>query len=181
MLASRQQTDQAIGEYMKVVERKPTASVLTMVGILQDSKGNAREAEANYRKALELSPDSPIAANNLAWLIVENQGNLDEALGLATTAVSRNQNIAGFYDTLGWVYLKKGLNSPAVEQFRKAIAIDEKQGGHANAAYRVRLAMALEKVGDRQTAKREASESLRAPQELSQAEAAEARRVVAAL
>ena len=61
----------------------------------------------NYRKALEIAPETPIAANNLAWLIAENQGNLDEALQLATGAVSKNQTVAGFYDTLGWVYLKK--------------------------------------------------------------------------
>ena len=146
ILVSRNQTDAAVEQYKKVVEKKPSASVHTLLGILEDARSNSAEAEKNYRKALEISPDSPIAANNLAWLLAETGGNLDEALALAQTAVKTNPNNAGFYDTLGWVYYKKGLKSQAVEQLKKAVQIDEREtartGQKPNPEYRQRLGIA---------------------------------------
>ena len=146
ILVARNQTDAAIEQYKKVVEKKPSASVYTLLGILEEARNNGMEAEKNYRKALELTPESPIASNNLAWLITETGGNLDEALALAQTAVKRNQNNAGFYDTLGWIYFKKGLKTQAVEQLKKAVQIDEREtartGQKPNPEYRVRLGMA---------------------------------------
>lgn len=181
ILVGRNQTAEAIAQYQKVVDRKPSAPVYTLLGILEDSRSNSAEAEKHYRQALDLAPDSPIAANNLAWLIAETGGNLDEALQLATASVAKNQSVAGFYDTLGWVYLKKGLYSPAVEQLRKAIALDEKSGRAATAGYRVRLATALSMAGDKASARREAETSLRAESELSQQEVVDAKKLLASL
>lgn len=146
ILVSRNQTDAAIEQYKKVVEKKPSASVHTLLGILEEARNNGAEAEKHYRKALELAPDSPIAANNLAWYIAETGGNLDEALTLAQSAVKKNPNTAGFYDTLGWIYHKKGLKTQAIEQLKKAVIIDEREtartGGKPNPEYRQRLGMA---------------------------------------
>jgi len=160
---------------------KPSAPRYTLLGIREGWRSNWQEAEKHYRQALDLAPDSPIAANNLAWLIAENGGNLDEALQLASASVAKSPTVAGFYDTLGWVYLKKGLYSPAVEQLRKAIAIDEKSGKQASAGYRVRLATALSMAGDKASAKREAETSLRVESELSQQEVVDAKKVLASL
>ena len=181
LLAGRNQTPEAIAQYQKVVDRKPSASVYTLLGILEDSRGNRADAEKHYRRALEIAPETPIAANNLAWLIVENQGNLDEALQLATASVAKNQTVAGFYDTLGWVYLKKGLYSPAVQQMRKAIALDEKSGKAATPGYRVRLGIALAYSGDKVSARREVETSLRSESEMSQQEITDAKKVLASL
>ncbi|HEX3101726.1 MAG TPA: tetratricopeptide repeat protein, partial [Pyrinomonadaceae bacterium] len=153
LLASQNRTDEAVAQYQKVIAKKPAAQVYTMLGILEDGRGNTAQAEANYRKALEISPDTPIAANNLAWLIAENQGNLDEALQLATGAVAKNQSVPVFYDTLGWVYLKKGLAHSAVEQLKKAVAMEDanakRSGTTPDPGYRMRLGMALAKAGDK--------------------------------
>ncbi len=152
-LAGRNRTNEAVEKYRQVTERRPAAAVFTMLGILEDSRSNSNEAEKAYRRALELAPDSAIAANNLAWLMAERQGNLDEALRLATLAISKSQPTANFHDTLGWIYLKKGLVAPAVEQFRKAVAIEEstarKTGTKPNPAYRERLGIAMAKAGGR--------------------------------
>ena len=185
LLASQKRTDEAIAQYQKVIDKKPAAQAYTMLGILEDGRGNTAAAEANYRKALEIAPETPIAANNLAWLIVDNQGNLDEALRLASRAVAKNQSVAGFYDTLGWVYLTKGLAQPAVEQFKKAVALEEasarRNGTTPNPGYRMRLGMALAKAGDKTSAKREVESSLKYSGELSQREVSEARSVLASL
>ncbi len=181
LLAARKDINAAIEQYQKVISISPSAPVYTLLGILEDARGGAAEAETYYRKALEIDPDSLIAANNLAWLIVETHGNLDEALQLATLAVNRNQEVAGFYDTLGYVYLKKGLFSPAVEQFRKAVALDEKGGSDKNPGYRIRLGNALARSGDKVAARREVESSLRYQSTMSQKEINDARSVLASL
>ncbi|QQS33903.1 MAG: tetratricopeptide repeat protein [Acidobacteriota bacterium] len=183
LLAGQGRLDDAAAQYQAVLAKRPSAQIYTLVGILEDSRGRRSEAEAAYRKALELNASTPIAANNLAWLIAESGGNLDEALNLASSAVSKSPNTAGFYDTLGWVYLKKGLSRPAAEQFRKAVALDEqaKRKGGANPGYRVRLGMALAQNGDKAGARREVETSLRSAGELSSIETAEAKRVLASL
>lgn len=185
ILVARNQTDAAVEQYKKVVERRPSASIYTLIGILEDARNNAAEAEKNYRKALEIAPDSPIAANNLAWLLADNNGNLDEALTLSQAVVKKIANNAGFYDTLGWVYFKKGLYSPAVEQFKKAVALDTadagKVGQNPNPAYRLRLGMALASAGDKMSARREVETSLENEKSLSQQEAQNARNLLAKL
>lgn len=181
ILVSQNRSDEAIAQYQKVVAKKPAAQVYTLLGILEDARGNTGQAEKNYRSALEIAPESPIAANNLAWLIAENQGNLDEALQLATGAVAKNQTVAGFYDTLGWVYLKKGLYLPAVEQLRKAVALDDKTGVAANPGYRVRLGMALAHSGDKASARREVETSLKLENAMSQREVKDAKGILASL
>ena len=185
MLMARNQTDAAIEQYRKIVEKKPSSAVYTLIGMLEDARNNAPEAEKNYRRALEIAPDSPIAANNLAWLIADHQGNLDEALTLSQAVVNKNQIVAGYYDTLGWIYFKKELYSPAVEQFKKAVALNEaetaKSGVRANSAYRLRLGMALASAGDRFSAKREVEVSLQNANGLNEKEVQDARSLLASL
>jgi Flp pilus assembly protein TadD len=185
LLASNGRQEEAIAQYRRVIEKRPSAQVYTMLGILFEGLGNSREAEAHYRKALEVTPETPIAANNLAWLIVENSGNLDEALQLASAAVAKDQTVAGYYDTLGYVYLKKGLMAPAVEQLKKAVAMEEanalKSGTMPNPGYRVRLGMALAKSGDKASARKEVETSLKYSAAMSQREAIDAKSVLNSL
>ncbi len=185
MLVARNETDAAIEQYRKIVEKKPSGAIYTLIGMLEDTRNNSSEAEKNYRRALEVAPGSPIPANNLAWLISNNQGNLDEALTLSQAVVNKNQTVAGFYDTLGWVYFKKELYSPAIEQFKKAVALDEadaaKNGTAANSAYRLRLGMALASAGDKFSAKREVEVSLQNANSLNEREVQDARNLLANL
>jgi tetratricopeptide (TPR) repeat protein len=186
ILVDRGRTDEAIAQYKSALARKPSAALHTLLAMLEESRENAAEAEKNYRKALELAPGAPIAANNLAWLIADGgRGNLDEALTLSQAVVNRHSNVPGYYDTLGWVYFKKGLFSPAVEQLRKAVALDEiaarRNGTGTNSAYRFRLATVLAASGDKVAARREIETSLRNVANLSPKEAQDARSLLATL
>lgn len=185
MLVARNETGAAIEQYQKIVTKKPSGAIHTLIGMLEDARNNTAEAEKNYRRALEIVPGSPIAANNLAWLIANNQGNLDEALTLSQAVVKKNQTIASFYDTLGLIYYKKELYSPAIEQFKKAVALDEtdaaKHGNSANSAYRLRLGMALASAGDKVSAKREVEISLKNANSLNEKEIQDARNLLANL
>ena len=186
LLISQKQSDRAIEQYKKVIEKKPSAAVYSLIGMLEDARENVAEAEKNYREALKLTPETPIAANNLAWLIAAyDRGNLDEALKLAQMSVSKNPGVAGFYDTLGFVYFKKGLHPTAAEQFKKAITLDEaeaaKGGLTRNPGYRLRLAMALAALGDRPNAKREAETAAKNENNLSPQEQVEVKKLLSSL
>ena len=186
ILIERNQTAEAIAQYKTIVEKKPSAAVYALLGILEEAGNNFAEAEKHYRKALELTPDLPIAANNLAWLIAENnQGNLDEALRLAHSAVNRNSGAAPFYDTLGWIYFKKGLFMPAIEHLKKAVVLDEAEAGRtgqkANPAYRLRLGTAMASAGDKENARREVAFALEDQNSLSRKELQEAQILLASL
>ncbi|WP_456385935.1 tetratricopeptide repeat protein [Desulfolithobacter sp.] len=74
------------------------------------STGQPEKAIDLLQEALSRSPDSPLLANNLAWLYLEHQpDNLDETLRLATLAYDSLSDNAAISDTLGWVYYKKNM------------------------------------------------------------------------
>ncbi len=149
IFVARNEIEQAVSQFKTIATKKPSAPVYTLLGILEDSRSTTAAAEECYRRAMSLDPETPIAANNLAWLIAENQGNLDEALQLANVSVAKGPNVAGYYDTLGWVYYKKGLYSPAAKQIRKAIELEEANGKVADPAYRQRLGVVMAASGEK--------------------------------
>jgi tetratricopeptide (TPR) repeat protein len=84
------------------------AGALALLGTLEEAGGDTAKAETYYRKALQIKPDQPLAANNLAYAMLENNENLDVALTLAQTARRALPNSPSTADTLAWVYYKKG-------------------------------------------------------------------------
>ena len=181
------QEDRAITEYQKIIALRPdNATPYTLIGILEDQRKNYDVAIENYRKALEKDPNSIIAANNLAWLYaVTGKGNLDEAVRLAQGVVQKNPNVAGFIDTLGWVYYKKNLHTAAVEQLRKAVTINETEAKAANippsASYHYHLAMALKGKGDNAESRRELEAAIRLADKAPFADLEDAKKALASL
>jgi tetratricopeptide (TPR) repeat protein len=181
------QEDRAIGEYQKILQRRPdNATAYTMIGMLEDGRKNYDAAEDNYKKALAQDQNAVIAANNLAWLYaVTGKGNLDEAMRLAQSVVQRNPNVAGFVDTLGWVYYKKNLHAAAVEQLQKAVSLDEAAARSANATpsatYHYHLGLALKAKGDKEASKRELETAVRIGEKVPFADIDEARKSLATL
>jgi len=49
----------------------------TLLGSLQESQGDRTGAMDSYKKALAMQPEQPVAANNLAYLMVDTGQNLD--------------------------------------------------------------------------------------------------------
>jgi|SRR5947209_3151906 len=155
------QQDRAIAEYRKILDRNPdNAGAYVLIGMLEDSRGNTDAAIDSYRKAVAIDQNSEawaVAANNLAWIYAaHNKGNLDEAQALAQSVVQKYPDVPGFVDTLGWIYYKKGLHGPAVEQLQKVVAKVSD-----SASYRFHLGMALAGKGDHAGARRELEQALR--------------------
>lgn len=187
LLSSQNKTDLAIEQYRVALSKNPNdANVYTLIGLLEDGRGNFDAAVENYKKALKINPNQAIAANNVSWIYAEHgKGNLDEAAALVQKLTEKFPNEAGYADTLGWVFHKKGAYEMAVAQFRRAVALDEKAATNANrqpnAAYRMRLGAALAAVGDKQSARREVENALQNPRAMSQGEIEQAKNLLATL
>jgi tetratricopeptide (TPR) repeat protein len=181
------QEDRAIAQYQKIIAIRPdNPTAYTLIGILEDQRKNYDVAADNYRKALEKDPNAAIAANNLAWLYATTgKGNIDEAMRLAQGVVQKNQNVAGYIDTLGWVFYKKNLHTAAVEQLRKAVALNEADARVTNtspsAAYHYHLGMALKGKGDKEEARRELETAIRLSEKAPFADVDEAKKALASL
>ena len=86
-------------------------------------------AEADRTRALiAASPEPAINYNQLAWLIANTEGDLDEALQLSWKSLELSPDTGGFYDTLGRVYFAKGDYDSAVEYQGKAVELDPHSG-----------------------------------------------------
>ncbi len=69
--------------------------------------------------------------------------DLDTALELALKAVEQLPERGEIHDTVGWVYMKKGLPMLSVRPFEQAVQKDPR-----NASYHHHLGMAYAKVGE---------------------------------
>ena len=146
------------GEFPKVhatlesaIQNNPKdAEAYWMLGTLYDQENDTLNAENNYRKTLGLRPDFGLAANNLAFLLVQNAGNVDEAISFAEIARHQLPGNAAVADTLGWAYYEKGLSGLAIEMLQDAV-----KTGPENASYHYHLGMAYAKNGSRLRARDE--------------------------
>jgi len=81
------------------------------------------QAEADFRKALELNPGQASVLNYLGYSFVEMQTNFDEALSMIEQAVAAEPRSGYIVDSLGWVYFRLGRYEEAVEQMERAVEL----------------------------------------------------------
>ncbi|MEM0949764.1 MAG: tetratricopeptide repeat protein [Pseudomonadota bacterium] len=93
-------------------------------GITHERSDRWPEAEADFRKALELQPDQPQVLNYLGYSFVEMQINLDEALDMIERAVAGRPNSGFITDSLGWVLYRLGRYDEAVEHMERAVELE---------------------------------------------------------
>ncbi len=114
-----------------------------------DARGNVPLAESLYRKALVLTPDNPVALNNLAYFLVRND-KVQEALPMAQEAVRRAPDVATFLDTLGRAHAAAGDKSSALKSQLKAVELAPR-----NNDFRLELARRFIASGEMKKAKNE--------------------------
>ena len=147
----------AINALQKSREIMPeNALVVSTLALTLDGAGRKQEARQAYEQALKLEPSNGVALNNLAFLIAENGGDLDQALTFAQKAKQYLPNLLEVSDTLGWIYLKKNLSDNAVQIFTDLVG---KQPNHST--YRYHLGMALSQKGDSPRAMKELEQALK--------------------
>ena len=119
-----------------------------ILGMIAEQEKDVQKAQAHYRKTLAIDPRFNPAANNLAWLMSEYEGDLAEALSLAEGAREQQEYKPHIADTLGWIYYKK-------DAYLKAVSLLQEAGDKLpkNSVVQYHLGMAQHKNGDRLKAK----------------------------
>jgi Flp pilus assembly protein TadD len=144
----RGQVANAIGTWEQWLNTHPNdAGAMAILGVLEESRGNLVKAEAYYKKSLQIEPQEPVAANNLAYRMLENGENVDVALTLAQTARQAMPNSPSSADTLAWAYYHKGTYAFARDLLEDATKTDPK-----NATMQYHLGMVYSKLSDKSSA-----------------------------
>ncbi|WP_422022697.1 tetratricopeptide repeat protein [Roseibium sp.] len=102
---------------------QPHWLILYFRGISRERLGKWDEAEADFRKALELEEDQPLVLNYLGYSLVDQGLKLDEALEMIKTAVELRPTDGYIVDSLGWVYYRLGRYEEAVTELERAIEL----------------------------------------------------------
>jgi Flp pilus assembly protein TadD len=67
------------------------------------------------RRRIEAAPENPSSYNQLAWLLGNTHGDLEEAARCAKKSLELSPNSGAFLDTLAHVYYAKGDFEQAVK------------------------------------------------------------------
>ncbi len=150
------QNDAALASFEQAIHANANnAQALLSRAMLLESMGQKDKARDAYNRLLGIDPDNYAALNNLAYMSADSGQNLDQAMTFAEHAKKLTPKDPNVSDTLGYVYYKKNLTGEALREFQFAVNADPK-----NANFRLHLAMALLKSGDKSGARREAASAL---------------------
>jgi len=106
--------------------------------------GEEAKAVALYESVVESGESLPSARNDLAFLLARRGSDLDRALELAQQAYQALPQDPEVLDTLGYVFLRRGLPEVASAHLRKAVNLAEEQGTpRATHYYHLGLALRL--------------------------------------
>jgi tetratricopeptide (TPR) repeat protein len=139
--------DRAIATCEQAIQVEPRNSeYYLLLGELYESRQDWNNAKGALEKARELQPGDPVAALDLAGVLMESGGNLDEALSLAQTAQRSMPNSPDAADTLGWVYYRKGEYPLALNVLQQALKLLQNQNTADSADIHYHLGMTYQKT-----------------------------------
>jgi len=160
--------EDAIKKYEEILKKRPQfAPGYLFLGMIREQQAKYKDAEEYYRKALDIAPRFGAAANNLAWILSEHGGNIDEALKFAQQAKAVLPEDPRVNDTIGWIYHKKGSNAFAISYLLDAM---EKLPKEPLVHYH--LALAYKAKNEKDKAIKELEEALKLNPNFSEAEKA---------
>jgi tetratricopeptide (TPR) repeat protein len=106
------QFQKAIDSYKAYLAKVPPyfsqALAYTDIGICYERMGRYDDAEASYRKAMQIDPAYPNSYNALSFMLADRGERLTEALSLVEHALRLDAKDPHFKDTKGWVLYKLG-------------------------------------------------------------------------
>ena len=147
LLAEMQRADNHFAEaaetYTRAIQRlnPPAAADWALFyerGMAYDRSHDWPRAEADFLRALELSPDQPYVLNYLAYAWAEQGRNLGRARQMVDRAVEQRPNDGSIVDSLGWVLLRQGDKAGAIRFLERAVELqpeDSTINGHLGDAY----------------------------------------------
>lgn len=109
---------EARAEIQSVLGKKEMPPLVFALASIDEVEGQNRQAEKGYRRVLQLLPDNPLAANNLAMLLLRGDGSAEEALSLVEQARKAIPNNLIIESTYGCALVQAG-------QYEEGVAILE--------------------------------------------------------
>ena len=147
--AAEGHADEAIATHQQSLKDNPRdIRFYILIGSLFESKKDWDSAKDYYQKALAIQPDNAVASNNLAYVMLQQGGNVDVALSMAQTARRGLPDSPNTADTLGWAYYQKGIYNTAVDLFKEAVKKNPE-----DPTYQYHLGMAYQKTDQPELAK----------------------------
>jgi tetratricopeptide (TPR) repeat protein len=114
----------AIQELQAAIAKDPSdTGTLTYLGDAYLAAKDTEKAIASYKLARQSDARNAVAANNLAWLLMEQARDvtaLNESLRLAEAAVQLEPTYVDGLDTLGWVHYRRADYANSVATLTKA-------------------------------------------------------------
>ncbi len=128
---------EAVQQYERARQQFPDVlpNYITL-GIAYETQGNYDRAIQLYQDALKIDPTFAPAENNLAWVYLQHDGDLSEAIRLAQLAKNQQPDDPHINDTLAWGYYKRGWYPAAAEILESLVAKNPK-----SSAYQFHLGM----------------------------------------
>ena len=115
-------TDQALQTYLAGAKTNPREiAFYLLAGGIYENKQDWDHAQQQYKKVLEIQPENPLASNNLAYVMLQQGGNVDLAFTMAQTARRQLPDNANTADTLGWAFYHKHVYTSAINLFKEAV------------------------------------------------------------
>ncbi len=97
------------------------AQLYVTIGTFYKLQDELPAAEAAYKSALALAPDSPELLNTLGYFYADEGIRLHEALDLTARAVRLAPNSPHIIDSLGWAHYRLGDYRAALDNLTKAV------------------------------------------------------------
>ena len=128
MLRGRERFAEAADVYGDAIARIPEPgaadwSLFYFRGIALERTKQWDKAEADFRRALELSPDQPLVLNYLGYSLVDMGEKLEEAMQMIRKAVDLRPNDGYIVDSLGWAHYRLGDYEEAVKELERAVSL----------------------------------------------------------
>ena len=117
------QWERAESEFKRAIELSPNyPTAHQWYSLLLRDLGRFDEAKFEIKRAQELDPLSLIIGQNVAQSYLFFEGDRIRALEEAKKVLDLDPNYPRGLEALGWIYVKEGRNSEAVDTLQKAIA-----------------------------------------------------------
>ncbi len=121
--------------------------MLFQLGAVLERQKLHDEAEAAFREALKLQPDSAPVLNYLGYMNADRGVKVEEGLQLIQKAVEVDPENGAYLDSLGWALYRLGRYPAAEDALRRAVS---KQG--VNAVILDHMGDVLDKRGSKKEA-----------------------------
>jgi Tfp pilus assembly protein PilF len=132
-------SSQCIEKYKSIGQKYSGAIIESGIASIYSQGGFLDKAEEYYRKALSLEPENWVRMNNLAYILIDKDRNINEGLELIEKALKAEPNRYSLFHWKGWGLYKQGKYKEALEFLEKADSLhfhvyDYRLNSHLEAA-----------------------------------------------